>query len=295
MIRSLKCSVNSAIPHLTNSLIMQAHKGVVHFSTEKPNVIVGPNGSGKTALMTALSMSTLTHFTPQSTLDPAYVRGQDAESMWKDSSNHWEEATFLPGIDLDWDAAPGIFFRPGHIPGNDNSVAASMMCGYFDQARAYGNAVRNKSSGQAGQALLEVVHERLSGHSAPYYDQRPWSYGSVVEAVTHRSFDRKSRQRANAIISRYLGSEVKTRSIVLMDEPEQSLDAMAEMKLWQAINASETNSLQVIVATHSLYPILHPEGYHIIETQPGYMDAVRSLALTGSMSKHTASLPNKEV
>jgi predicted ATPase len=63
----------------------------------------------------------------------------------------------------------------------------------------------------------------------------------------------------------------------MMDEPEQSLDAKAEMLLWGQIAKADCDKVQVIVATHSLYPLMHPELFHLIEAVPGYAQEVRKL------------------
>jgi predicted ATPase len=62
-----------------------------------------------------------------------------------------------------------------------------------------------------------------------------------------------------------------------MDEPEQSLDALAELVLWRQIAAADMSKMQVIVATHSLYPLMHPEKFNIIEAVPGYSESVMQL------------------
>jgi len=67
------------------------------------------------------------------------------------------------------------------------------------------------------------------------------------------------------------------RPLLLMDEPEQSLDALAEARLWRTIEAADCDRMQIIVATHSLYPILHPERFHLIEATPGFVESVTEL------------------
>jgi predicted ATPase len=62
-----------------------------------------------------------------------------------------------------------------------------------------------------------------------------------------------------------------------MDEPEQSLDAWASATLWSRIAEADCAKVQIVVATHSWYPILHPEAFNIIEAVPGFLEEVRSL------------------
>ena len=65
--------------------------------------------------------------------------------------------------------------------------------------------------------------------------------------------------------------------LILMDEPEQSLDARAEGSLWAAIANADCSTMQIIVATHSLYPMLNKDKFNIIETETGFVAEVRRL------------------
>jgi predicted ATP-dependent endonuclease of OLD family len=77
----------------------------------------------------------------------------------------------------------------------------------------------------------------------------------------------------NAFIDAYKDASDTGMPLVIMDEPEQSLDAVAELQLWIAISNAKT---QVIVATHSLFPFLRPDDFNIIEAVPGYCTVAQS-------------------
>lgn len=272
MITHIKATGFSAIPYLETSALMANHPDGISFSSEKPNVIVGPNGSGKSALLAALSLLTLSSQTGQSTFDGYYIHGWRDE-LWKKGPYRCEPHEYLPGLDVVTDGGAALFYRPQHIPGNDHSVAAAMMTGYFEQAKAYGLATRSKSSGQQGQVLLERIIQVLRGLGTPTFLTNQWDHGVEVPRKLAGAEDPR-RHRADVLLQRLGGNEPGRMPVVLMDEPEQSLDALAEAQLWHDIENCST--AQVIVATHSIYPFTCPERFNVIEAVPGYADQVRN-------------------
>lgn len=278
MIEAVSVSNFKAVRHLETSLLMANHPAGIKFSTTKPNVIVGPNGSGKSALLTALSFFTLSQLTGRSSLDNNFIHTNGADRCWSDPSQSWdwlEKWKFLEGLCVSGKFIPTLYYRPGHIPGNDDSITASMMCGYFKEAKAFHGMVNNKSSGQQCSALLEQVMEVLEGNgSPPKIGKSNWRYQPEPAASSHAStYDR----RAQLLVNKVNAATQDGTTLVLMDEPEQSLDSLGEIGLWKKIEASDVSKLQVIVATHSLYPLLNPSAFNIIESVPGYADSVRKL------------------
>jgi energy-coupling factor transporter ATP-binding protein EcfA2 len=273
-----------AVSHLETSSLMQSHPKGIKFSTTKPNVIVGPNGSGKSALLETLAIQTLSWFSGRSTLDDSYTVGRDSDAMWGKDRPYGNDFTFLKGLEVKTDNAPALFFRPNHIPGNDDNVATAMMCGYFDEAKAYGAMTRNKSSGQKSLAVLESVRALLTSQEpqlAVGYNN--WRAGKEPKDLSIREagdwMNRHSPWDYKAEILKKRVADVQPGAVpvVLMDEPEQSLDARAELSLWREIERCDGAKLQVIVATHSLYPLMNPNAFHFIEAEPGYIQSVRAL------------------
>ncbi len=277
MISSLHLSDTfQAVPYLASSQLWRqtGKKQQFALSTTKPNVIVGPNGSGKSALLTLLSLQTLTHFTGETALDDNYTRGRDCDAWW--SERTWRAGpVFLPGATFVTDNAPAVFYRPGHISGNDDSITAAMMTGYFEEAKAYAAAVEQKSSGQGCQALLHRLLAALQEPTALTYQRTNWSGGTEPVDLTTRSWCGPWDYRAEVLKARARAVAADAIPLILMDEPEQSLDTRAQLQLWRAIAAADCATRQVVVATHSLYPCLHPEAFHIIEATPGYLASVR--------------------
>ena len=279
MIRSFAANGFKSVPYLEAAQVMQTHREGLRFSTEKPNVLVGPNGSGKSAVLTALSMLTLTYFTPVSAFDDNYTRGRGDGELWGEDEKWWKkDYTFLPGLTCDTDRAPALYYRPSHIPGNDDSITAAMMCGYFKEGREYGEAVEEKSSGQQAQALLAQVKRALDGDTSGItFQYVNWSGGRERLELESRRNPMPWDYKAEILKSLYGDVSPDAKPVLLLDEPEQSLDAKAEASLWRQIERVDASHVQVIVATHSLYPILHRERFNVIETVPGYVDEVRSL------------------
>lgn len=264
------------IPYLAGTALW-AHVGQVglSFSTEKPNIIVGPNGAGKSALLTLLAMQTLTYLTGESSLDDGYTRSHEADAMW-DKETWRTEPVYLPGAEFVTDNAPSLYYRPGHIPGNDDSVTAAMMCGYFEPARAYGRDTNNRSSGQGCAARLRRVQDALAAPDwKPAYARTNWGGGTAaVDLYRERGYVGPWDWRAEVLKRRYREVSPTAVPLILMDEPEQSLDALAEMQLWDSIRHADCATRQLIIATHSIHPFLHPEDFHFIEATPGYLETV---------------------
>lgn len=273
-----------AVPYLETSELMRSHPQGVRLSTRKPNVIVGPNGAGKSALLRALALRTLSVRKGLTELDQHYVRyGAEAEKFWSiqtcwDKGPLWGErqATFLPGLTAQTHNAPALYYRPGHIPGEERCATTAMMTGYFDSAREFMAKTEKKSSGQAHRALLERLMQTLERGElpAPAVPER-WGRGLSPRVSKGARLDDQDLQH-NALLE-LVTPEAGALALVLMDEPEQSLDARAELQLWRTIAAVDCSRLQVVVATHSLYPLLNPHRFNLIEATPGYIEEVRAL------------------
>lgn len=279
MITNLSVKDFTAIPYLEATQLMTAHKKVVKFSIEKPNVIVGPNGAGKSALLQTLALRTLSFYLGESAFDDHYAIGHEADGYWTKENGWRNEFTFLPGLTCTTDNAPALYYRPGHIPGNDDSITASMMCGYFKEAKSYGELVDKKSSGQQSSALLQKLIKALGGDVADMrYRYTNWRSGKERIDLSKTRFHVSDFEYKFEILKKQFDAPpADALPLILMDEPEQSLDARAEAVLWGQIAKADCSKVQVIVATHSLYPLMHPELFNLIEAVPGYIEEVRAL------------------
>lgn len=279
MITHLQAKEFGAVPYLEGSSLMQAHPKGVRFSTSKPNVIVGENGAGKSAIMRAMALQTLSFYTGTSAFDKSYLTSNEAKDYWRTDCQWRHEYTYLPGLTVKSDRAPALYYRPGQIPGGECSITHAMMTGYFDEARAYADLTENKSSGQQGRALLGEILAVLSGQAAvPAIGYANWNFGKEIKKLANGSnqFHGYYDYQAEILKEQYQPQE-GALPLVLMDEPEQSLDAKSAAMLWQHIAQTDCSKVQVIVASHSWYPFLHPEQFNLIEATPGYLDETRLL------------------
>ncbi|WP_144267088.1 hypothetical protein [Comamonas thiooxydans] len=274
MFRQLKCSKNTVVPYLTGSKLMQLHPEGVTFSTTKPNAIVGPNGSGKSALLKALAIHSLSWLTGTSGLNDGYTDKLSRMDIW--TERRWRDYEFMAGITVDSDDGAAAYFRPNAIPGDETSLTHAMMCGYSKEAKRVGELTDEKSSGEANRAMQGDIQSFLSGKKVPKWTSANWTeprctvkemrgYVGVWDIAREKLTERVKAISKTAI------------PVVMMDEPEQALDARAELQLWKAITSANMTKLQVIVATHSLYPIMHSDQFHIIEAEPGYVQSVLEL------------------
>jgi ABC-type cobalamin/Fe3+-siderophores transport system ATPase subunit len=235
MISHLSVKNFKGVPYLEGSQLMLRHARGLAFSSEKANVIVGPNGSGKSALLSALATRFLAHQTGVSSFDDNYISGSAAEAFWTKTSAWGRDFEFLAGLTVDTDNAPAFYYRPNHIPGNDHSTTAAMLCGYYGEARAYAAAVNHKSSGEGNRALLTRIRGVLAGEKVePTYNHVNWRYG-VKPRELSRTDGWVGEYDYKAEALKKLFAKVRGTPLILLDEPEQSLDVLAQATLWRAI------------------------------------------------------------
>jgi len=275
-------SVNdfAGIPYLETSSLMKNHGKKLIFSTRKPNVVVGPNGSGKTALLDTLAIRFLTYFSGQSTLDRRYVLDVDARAWWTKSPKGPDEYVWLKGLTCKSDNAPALYYRPGHVPGNEPTIADAMMGEYWEQAHEYAKLVENRSSGEQNQAVLGKIIQALEGGEVPtQYAYMNWEFGTTARDVSKLDtfvYGRDAYAKAEILKALYHPAS-NAVALILMDEPEQSLDVKAEAQLWSCIAKANCQNMQIIAATHSMYPLIHRKNFNLIETEAGFVDKVLEL------------------
>ena len=273
MIRHLMLRDFTALPWFPKSSLMYHHPGGLSFSLDRPTVIVGPNGSGKSALLTVLALRFLAYFVGVSALDNQYLSDHWGKGTWWTNQSKWgNDWKFLQGLECDTDNSPMLYYRPGHVPGNESSSTHSLLMGYVDEARAYQRDTHQRSSGEGNRARLEKMLAVLRGTTPLSLDASHWRYGREARSLTGRdSWVGPNDHKAEVL--KKLFAEPGQHPLVALDEPEQSLDALEELKLWAELE--KPSIAQVIIATHSLYPLLHPERFSFIETVPDYMQNVQ--------------------
>jgi len=280
MITELRADGFAAIPYLESSSLLRTHGQRLTFSLAKPNIVVGPNGSGKTALLDTLAIRFLTYFSSESTLDRRYVLDVDSRRWWTRTDPGRDEYVWLQGLVCATDNAPALYYRPGHVPGNEPTIADAMMGQYWEQAREYARLVEHKSSGQQNQAVLEHILRALGGEELPVrYAHMNWEFGTEPRDARKREpfgYGGDVYIKAEILKALYRPAAAAI-PLIFMDEPEQSLDVKTEAQLWSRICRADCARMQIIVATHSMYPLMHRHKFHLIETETGFVEEVLAL------------------
>ena len=280
MLTELSVNDFAAIPYLETSSLMKTHGKKLTFSLSKPNVVVGPNGSGKTALLDTLAIRFLTYFSGESTLDCRYVLDVDARAWWTKSGKGTDEYVWLKGLLCQTDNAPALYYRPGHVPGNEPTIADAMMGEYWAQAQEYARLVERRSSGEQNRAVLGRITQALEGGELPTrYAYMNWEFGTTARDVSKLDtfvYGRDAYSKAEVLKALYRPAP-SALALILMDEPEQSLDVKAEAQFWSCIAKAECQKMQIIAATHSMYPLIHRDRFNLIETEAGFIDNVLEL------------------
>lgn len=280
MFKHLQAKSFAAIPYLETSTLMQSHPKGLTFSLKKPNVLVGPNGAGKSALLKTLSIATMSWLLGYSAFDRKYLSDFEFKGLWGRSDDRWSAYAdkFMPGLTLETDNGPALFYRPGALPGDEPDLAHSLCMGYGDEARRVGNLIDKKSSGQQGHALLGDILAQLAGKGpALTYQKSNWRGSMEPKDLRQIRFASDSDHQEEALKKRFAQVPPDAVPVLLMDEPEQSLDARAELQFWKTVEAADPARHQIIIATHSLYPLLHPKKFNLIEAEPGYIASVLEL------------------
>lgn len=279
----------AAVPHLSATSLIQTHYGKIKFSTKKVNVIVGPNGSGKSSLVDYLAKIHLAFTVGYSAFDERALERLSTvyKGIWGEMDRYQGTCQLFDPKVVKTDLGFTWFYRPGAIPGGKDSetLTGAMMTGYFEEAKEYGALTKDKSSGQACRSLIsELMDALVSDTLEPSEPRRVnWTYSREDDVtfsktrgsrMTEFGFDLMPWDIQRRVL---LGMFLDNKGIplFLMDEPEQSLDALAESQFWKTVEGVDTSNRQVIIATHSLYPFLHPENFNLIEAEPGYVKKVK--------------------
>lgn len=210
------------------------------------NLVYGPNGSGKSTLFTAIARMLCCHQGGRQlvTLDALRELGVG-----------YGKPDILDGAKPVHDGSPVMHFDPGMAVGLVGGMAA------FDwdfSDEGFRNCMFKGSAGQTTVMRLDTVVNAMHHGKWP---ELAW----------------KVKDKPEGLASFLAGSFDKVGPTVLLDEPSRSLDLRMELGLWKLIDRAVANGVQVIVATHSVIPILREHPGHIIETQDGFLAQVQEM------------------
>lgn len=205
------------------------------------NAIYGPNGTGKSTVIQAMAR----------TLCCAQGGRQMVTSTALDNLGYTSDTgVFKDGALPVHDGSPVLYFDPDQAVGLFGGLAA------FDDDfmnEGLGNVMFKGSSGQTTMNRIETVINAMHRGQWPTMERKVKKCKGL-DPFLNGSFD-------------------KVGPTILLDEPSRSLDLRYELAFWKLTDKAIAAGVQVIMATHSVFP-LNRLGTHYIETQPGYVDQV---------------------
>ena len=208
------------------------------------NCLYGPNGSGKSTILAAIAKMLCCHQGGRQKVTGEAVREVYTHEGLRD------------GVLPDHDGSPIMYFDPGAAVGLIGGMAGFDPDIMFEGAQ---NCTFHGSSGQiTGQRMMPVLDAILKG-----------KWPTQVEWTAHNH-----EGRYDWLGTFLKGTGDKTCPTLLLDEPSRSLDLRSELGLWRIIDKAVQSGVQVIVATHAVFPLNRPD-VNFIETVPNYLKHTR--------------------
>lgn len=251
-------------PQIQTDLLI-THANHVTFSDNKINVLIGPNGSGKSTLLRHLAVRFLCLDRGYTSIDRS-LSDRTYENYFSQKTRY-DKPTFMAGIKIDSMQCVATYWAPGMKYGGWDMDTAAMMCGYSDEANLRWQHTKEKSSGQGIHNQLNYIFDVLHGKR---------------QVELHENIDyylkEYQKDKLDATVPLFKQWN-ENKTIVLLDEPEQSLDMSKEMEFWDKLLDVDTKNIQVMIATHSLYPIISPKfknKFNYIEGVSGYKQTIEN-------------------
>jgi len=216
------------------------------------NIIYGPNGTGKSTLLSGLAMLEHCWRSNWPRVD------KNSVSDFMGSSGH-----YLNGLMLEHDGSPCRYLgvdEPDHAPAGATKIEVDLA----KKREAVGRSLNQMSHGQATLNKLirflraepeKVKHVLKAKNISPEW--RGW-YEAATESLN------------NAAARKGLPKQ----QTVLLDEVDRSLDFTKQASVWKKVRLLAESNHQVIIASHSPWAAVQPHA-HYIETTPGYLDKTR--------------------
>jgi hypothetical protein len=173
----------------------------------------------------------------------------------------------MSGIKIDSAQCVATYWEPSMKYGGWDMDTAAMMCGYGNETKLRREHTRKKSSGQGIHNQLNYIFDVLHG-------KRQVELHENIDYYL-KEFQKDKLDATVPLFKQW--NENKT--VVLLDEPEQSLDMSKEMEFWDKLLDVDTEDIQVVIATHSLYPLISPKfknKFNYIEGVPGYKQTIEN-------------------
>jgi len=216
------------------------------------NIVYGPNGTGKSTLLSGLAM-----------LEHCWRSNWPRVDKNSVSDFMGSSGRYLDGLILEHDGAPCRYLGvddPDHAPAGAKQIDVEIA----SKREAVGRALNQQSHGQATLNKLirflkaepeKVKHVLKEKNLAPEW--KGW-YTAATESL-HNAAQRKGMPKQQTI---------------LLDEVDRSLDFTKQASVWKQVRLLAESNHQIIIASHSPWAAVQPHA-HYIETLPGYLEKTR--------------------
>lgn len=205
------------------------------------NAIYGPNGSGKSTILSVLAKTLCCHQGGRQVVTGHAISDLRSYEGWND------------GIKIDHDGSPTMYFDPGAAVGLIGGMAGfdyDFICEGGD------NATFKGSSGQTtARRMWSTLHSMIDN-----------TFPEIKWKVDKDEYIQK-------ILS---GTGPRECPTVLLDEPSRSLDLWSELGFWRIVDKAVAAGIQVIVVTHSVFPLNRGSSVNYIETVDEYISHTRA-------------------
>jgi predicted ATPase len=226
------------------------------------NIIVGPNGSGKTSIINALSHHLGASHNGYSSITKKWIH----EIQWEKDGD--KEIPVSP-IQVIHDGHPIIYGDPRRSLGIDSSGLDEE---FYAQGLLESMSMSKESSGEQSNRRLTPFLEILQGN-----EKFPSGFSDHINIENVNDL---WKGRVQSVFENWLrGTIDRGQPTVLLDEPESGLSMMNQILLWDKILKSKevSDNFQIILVSHS-NQCLDLENANYIELKEGYLEACKRLS-----------------
>lgn len=222
------------------------------------NVIVGPNGTGKSTILkilgetmcaTRYGTSTITQEVVGSTIHFGNAFSDiEAERQLSDRV----------GVLVEHDGKPAIYCDPRHTSG----LAGKDFDKFFYDSEESAPAGKRMSHGLSALVKSDGALSVLAGVNV--------FPGEIKYSIDTKSLNDTWKQALGMVETRMMANSPAGQRTVLLDEPDSNLSLLWQARLWEFLAQPDlAERFQIIVASHSAFA-LGIQHANYIETQVGF-------------------------